>query len=165
MNYFEFYDLKPSWNINLEELRQKYYAKSKSLHPDYFTLSTQEEQAEMLEMTALNNKAFKTLMDRMLRIRYILQMHNVLPEEGQAKLPQDFLMQMMDLNENLMEMQFDPQLKETVQKEMKDQIEVLEAGVQNIININDMSENSLNIMVEFYLKHKYFNRLKAQIPS
>ena len=42
-----------------------------------------------------------------LRMRYILELEGSLGEEGQNQIPQDFLMEMMEINEALMELEFD----------------------------------------------------------
>merc|ERR1712127_1087704 len=62
---------------------------------------------EVLELSTLNNNAFKTLSNFDKRMKYILELKEVLGEEGKNKIPQEFLMEMMEINENLMELEFD----------------------------------------------------------
>ena len=76
-------------------------------HPDFFTLDGIEKQMEALEVSTLNNKAYNTLKDFDRRLKYILEEKSVLKEEGSNNLPQEFLMEMMKVNEAVMDLQFD----------------------------------------------------------
>lgn len=107
-NYFEFYDLPLSFNVDESQLKKKFYAHSKQFHPDFYVNELQEKQDEILELSTLNNKAYKVLSDPLKRIEYILELNDMLAEGDKYTLPQDFLMDMMDVNEALMDMEFDP---------------------------------------------------------
>lgn len=108
INYFEFYDLPISFGIDEQKLKKKFYELSKRYHPDFYVNEDEEKQAEILELSTLNNKAFQVLSDPLKRIEYILALQNLLADGDKYVLPQDFLMDMMDVNEALMEMEFDP---------------------------------------------------------
>ena len=73
----------------------------KNIHPDFFTQATEYEQAEALETSSQINKALKTLKNEDETIKYVLQLKGVLEEEEKYQLPPDFLMEVMELNENL----------------------------------------------------------------
>ena len=107
-NYFEFYDLPLSFNVDESQLKKKFYAHSKQFHPDFYVNEPQEKQDEILELSTLNNKAYKILSDPLKRIEYILGLNEMLAEGDKYTLPQDFLMDMMDVNEALMDMELDP---------------------------------------------------------
>ncbi|WP_291400767.1 Fe-S protein assembly co-chaperone HscB [Daejeonella sp.] len=107
INYFEFYDLPISFGIDEQKLKKKFYELSKRYHPDFYVNEDEEKQAEILELSTLNNKAFQVLSDPLKRIEYILALQNLLADGDKYVLPQDFLMDMMDVNEALMEMEFD----------------------------------------------------------
>ena len=107
MNYFEFFEIPISFKVDEAALKRIFYANSKKYHPDFYTLESEEKQAEILELSTLNNQAYKTLSDFDKRMKYILDLKEILAEEGQNQLPQSFLMEMMDINEVLMELEFD----------------------------------------------------------
>lgn len=107
INYFEFYDLPISFGIDEQQLKKKFYELSKRYHPDFYVNEDEEKQAEILELSTLNNKAFQVLSDSLKRIEYVLSLHNMLADGDKHVLPQEFLMDMMDVNEALMEMEFD----------------------------------------------------------
>ena len=107
-NYFEFYGLPESLELDEHLLKKKFYAHSRSFHPDFHTLASEEEQEKMLLQASLNNIAYKTLASFDSRLKHLLTLHGKLETEGENKVPQDFLMEMMDLNEGLMELEMEP---------------------------------------------------------
>ena len=107
-SYFELYDLPLSFKVDETRLKKKFYALSKEYHPDFHANEPQEKQDEVLDLSTFNNKAYKVLSDPLKRIEYILELHDMLAEGDKYTLPQDFLMDMMDVNEAMMDMEFDP---------------------------------------------------------
>ncbi len=107
-SYFEFYDLPLAFSIDEAQLKKKFYALSKEYHPDFHANEPQDKQDEILELSTINNKAYKVLSDPLKRIEYILELHDLIAEGDKYTLPQDFLMDMMDVNEALMDMEYDP---------------------------------------------------------
>lgn len=106
-NYFQLYELPLSFHVDEALLKKKFYELSKRFHPDFYVNESAEKQAEILELSTENNKAYQVLSDPLKRIEYILSLNNMLAEGDKYVLPQDFLMDMMDINEALMEMEFD----------------------------------------------------------
>jgi len=164
MNYFEFYDIPISFKVNAAALKKTFYKNSKKYHPDFFTLESEEKQAEILELSTLNNKAYQTLTDFDARMKYVLELKGVLGEEGKNQIPQDFLMEMMDINEALMELEFD--FDEPTYQKAKSNIESLDnqlfEEVQSIIaNYEDetASEKNLHLLKTFFLKKRYLLRI------
>lgn len=107
MNYFELYELPLSLRLDEALLKRKFYELSKRYHPDFYINETPEKQAEILELSTLNNKAYQVLSNPQKRIEYVLALKGLMAEEGQYQLPQDFLMEMMEVNEALMDLEFD----------------------------------------------------------
>ena len=170
MNYFEFYDLPISFNPDQEIVKQKFYALSKKYHPDFYINEDQAKQDEVLELSTLNNKAFQVLKDPQKRLHYILQLKNQLGEEENYALPQSFLMEMMDVNEALMDLEFDP---DTIKIEtIKIQVNDLEQGLANeLANLTstfdsasiDEQESLLISIKDIYFRNKYLWRIKESI--
>lgn len=106
-NYFELYELPLSFHIDDAQLKKKFYELSKRFHPDFYVNEPDEKQREILELSTLNNKAYQVLSEPLKRIEYILSLNDLLTEGDKYVLPQDFLMDMMDVNEALMEMEFE----------------------------------------------------------
>jgi molecular chaperone HscB len=170
MNHFEFYKIPLSFKIDEAALKRIFYANSKQFHPDFFTLESEEKQAEILELSTLNTEAYKTLSDFDKRMKYILDLKGVMGNEGENKLPQDFLMDMMDINEALMELEMD--YDEITHKKVLDDVQILEN--QLFIEVKDIIENyeedktpqySLEEVKYFYLKKRYLLRIRENLTK
>jgi molecular chaperone HscB len=108
LNYFELYGLPESFLLDEQLIKKKYYALSRAYHPDFHAGESPQKQQEMLELATHNTNAFRTLSDFDLRMQYILQVHGLLEEGQKSGMPADFLMEMMEINEQIMELELDP---------------------------------------------------------
>jgi molecular chaperone HscB len=170
MTYFDFYNIPISFKVDAVALKQMFYANSKKYHPDFFTMAGAEKQAEILELSTLNTQAYKTLSDFDKRMKYILELKGIMAEEGKNTIPQDFLMDMMDINETLMELEFDFD-PEAHQKLLKD-VEVIEnqlfTDIQPLIENYPNTEGEaecLELIKNFYLKKRYLLRIRENLTK
>ena len=170
MNYFEFYNIPLGFKIDEAALKRTFYANSKQFHPDFFTLESEEKQAEILELSTLNTEAYKTLSDFEKRMKYILDLKGVMGKEGENKLPQDFLMDMMDINEALMDLDMD--YDEPTHKKVLADVQTLEN--QLFMEVKDTLENyqdgitptsELEEVKKFYLKKRYLLRIRENLSK
>jgi molecular chaperone HscB len=164
MNYFEFYNIPISFNVDAAALKKTFYSHSKKYHPDFFTLESEEEQAKILELSTLNTQAYKTLSDSERRMKYVLELTGAMGAEGQNKLPQDFLGDMMDINEAIMELEFEPDAEviERVKKEVQDIDSQLVADIKPVLDNykhGETSEAALQDVKIFFLKKRYLLRI------
>ncbi len=107
MTYFEFYNIQPTFTPNQKLVKQKFYELSRTYHPDFFVNESEEKQQEILELSTYNNKAFQTLSNHNKLIEYLLSLNGEISESEKYALPQSFLLEMMDVNEALMELEFE----------------------------------------------------------
>ncbi len=164
MNYFEFYDMDISFEIDGAELRNKYISMSKKYHPDHHAEADPNELMDALQQSSFNNQAYKTLKDEDLRMRYILELHDILDDSG-ASLPQNFLMEMMDLNEELMELNTNDKKNvlafgkkiEDIHRQLREKLKPALLGYPT------NPEQSLPQIKDYYLKKKYLERLRENI--
>jgi molecular chaperone HscB len=170
MNYFDFFDTPVSFAVDEAALRRKYYANSKKYHPDFYTLESEEKQAEILELSTLNNQAYNTLADFDKRMKYILDLKDVLEEEGKNQIPQDFLMEMMEINEKLMELEFDfdADTYRSVQQELEQQKAAIYREIAPIVeNYDDKkaTDEELKKVKDYYLKKRYLLRIQENLSK
>jgi molecular chaperone HscB len=168
MNYFEFFELPLSPKIDLGALKQKFYANSRAFHPDFYTLESPEKQAEVLEQSTLNNQAYKTLANPDARLKYFLEAKGVLAEEGQNQVPQDFLMEMMEINEALMELEFedDAEVREKVIGQVNELEDRLEGEVVDLLEDyrdEEATAAELTRLKDYYLKRRYLVRMRENL--
>ena len=167
-NYFQHFDLTPSFNLDAGSLKKKFLLLSREFHPDFHTDKTEKEQAEILQLSSYNNTAYKVLNQFDSRFKYILSMHGVDFEEGKQSLPQMFLMEMMDFNEKLMDVQMEGDLSklDELKTELKEIEEGLYSGVSSIIEgyeKDKISKSELATLKEYYFKKKYLLRIHENL--
>ncbi len=168
MDYFELFNIPVSLFVDASSIKKKFYELSRKYHPDFFSNTSEEEQSEALEMSALLNKALKTLSNADETIKYVLQLKGLLEEEEKYQLPPDFLMDVMDINEQLMDAKMDgDEAKTTALKEQiaNLQIEIYEP-VKSIVESYQegiTSEKELLQVKKYYFQKKYLARMLSTI--
>ena len=131
----------------------------KKYHPDFFTQNNEAEQDEALEKSSAINKALKVFQNKDSTIKYVLQLKGLLEEEEKYQLRPDFLMEVMELNEQL-------------SAESTTAIEVFEkeiySEVSSIIDgYNDTSTTTAELLKvkEYYFKKKYLLRILERLDD
>jgi molecular chaperone HscB len=166
MTYFELFDIPVALHVNVATIKTKFYQLSRQYHPDFFSQATSYEQEEVLEKSSLVNKAFKTFTDKEATLKYVLQLKGLLEDEEKYKLPPDFLMEMMALNEALMDARMEAnEAKITSCKlQVSSTVNEIYEPVKSIIeNYKDgvTTEKELLQVKDYYFKKKYLTRILA----
>ncbi|WP_026899154.1 Fe-S protein assembly co-chaperone HscB [Daejeonella oryzae] len=170
MNYFEFYELPVLFHVNETEVKKKFYELSKKYHPDFFANESEARQQEILELSTLNNKAYQVLSHPLKRIEYILGLNNLMAEGDKYQLPQDFLMDMMDVNEALMEQEFEPDA--AALDSISRQVDEIEKKLFDELKVNTESfdrepleqhENTLLKIKDIWYRQKYLLRIRESL--
>jgi molecular chaperone HscB len=170
MNYFEFYDLPVSFSVNEEEVKKKYIELSRKYHPDYFSTDSPEKQQESLNLSTFNTKAFQTLSDEDRRMKYVLELKNLIQEGERHDLPDDFLLEMMELNEAINEIKSGKNLESRSQIEAKvhSMLDGLRMQIEPLLKEYDhqnASDSDLRKIKEYYYKRKYLLRIKESLDT
>ncbi|HTD39988.1 MAG TPA: Fe-S protein assembly co-chaperone HscB [Mucilaginibacter sp.] len=169
INYFEFYDIPESFHPDVAALKKKFYQLSKEYHPDFYANEADEKQQEILELSTINNKAWQTLSDSAKRTEYILRQHELLVDGAKPALPADFLMEMMDINERLMEIDDAEQWAEINSEVLAvddDINQKLHSLTKDYHQLDDTAKESrLNEILDIYYRQKYLLRIKESLNT
>ena len=169
INYFDFYAIPESFHPDVTLLKKKFYELSKQYHPDFYANENDEKQQEILELSTINNKAWQTLSDPARRLEYILRQHELLVDGAKPALPADFLMEMMDINERLMEVDDADQLAEmnaevlAVDGDINLKLHHLTVGYAQLDDT--AKESRLNDILDIYYRQKYLLRIKESLNT
>lgn len=170
-NYFELYNLPETFLLDEKALKTKYYQLSREYHPDFYANESPEKQQEILQLSTQNTNAYRTLSDSDSRMQYILKQHNLL-EEGKNEIPSDFLMEMMDINEELMELEFDFDADKLHQigEQSNGIMAQLDADILPVLQRYPelegvTKEEALEQVKTYYLKKKYLLRIKETLSK
>lgn len=170
VNYFDFFDLPVAPTVDQALLKRRYYEKSRAYHPDFHTLADRAQQSESLEQSTVTNQAYQTLRDSDRRLQYFLELKGALAEEGKNEVPQDFLMEMMEINESMMELEFDstPSARQRVETQINALDQTLTASVQSILDEYQdavVKEAELSALKDYYLKRRYLLRIRDNLAT
>ena len=88
MQYYEALGLEPRLSLDADDLKKRFYERSRQWHPDRFSRAGAVEQQLALDMTAVLNDAFRTLRDPVARAEYFLKEHGIeLSKDAPPDLP------------------------------------------------------------------------------
>jgi len=106
-DYFTVFGLPRKLGVDGEALRRRFYELSRQHHPDFHQGVDAERQAEVLDQSALVNRAYRALREPLARVEYLIAL-----EEGREvregapakpKAPRELLEEMMEVQEALEE--------------------------------------------------------------
>jgi molecular chaperone HscB len=101
MLFYEAFGLTPALSLDAEDLKKRFYERSRQWHPDRFSRASPEEQQKALDMTSTLNDAFRTLRDPVARAEYFLKENGI---ELSKEAPPELLEEVFELNMALEEL-------------------------------------------------------------
>lgn len=170
-DYFEFYELPVQFHPDLTVVKAKFYAFSKKFHPDFYANESEEKQQEVLDLSTLNNKAYQVLNHPAKRLKYVLELKGIVENDEGYQLPQSFLMDMMDVNEALMDLEFEPDAIKLLQ--VSEDVNRMEMQLNDALDELTMqfdknpaeSESLLGPIKDIFYRQKYIARIRERLPK
>ena len=106
-DYFEVFGLPRKLQVDLDALQRRFYELSRRYHPDFHQGGDATAQAQVLEASALVNRAYRALRDPVARVEYVIALEEgrEVREETSARptAPMDLLEEMLEVQEALEE--------------------------------------------------------------
>ena len=162
-NYFELFEIPVTLKPEPQLLRGKFLELSRKYHPDFYMRSSPGAQEEALGRSALLNRAWKTFQDPDATIRYVLMSKGLMQEEEKYELPPDFLMEVLDINEEVMDAAApDPQLLNRLDELQKEIYEPVQDIIENYEEAVHQEKELLRVK-EYYYKKKYLDRIRREL--
>lgn len=101
-NHFELFELPVTFEIDQQQLADRYRQLQRSVHPDRFANAPDRQRRLSVQRAAQINEAFQTLKSELKRARYLLQLQGVELNDEQGTIQDaDFLLEQMTLRESL----------------------------------------------------------------
>lgn len=143
-NPFALFDLPVQFQVDFNQLSQRYLALQKSLHPDNFSARSTTEQRLAVQKSAEINDALHILKDPILRAEAIIQFHTGEQQDIEQKSNRDmaFLMQQMEWRETLesIEENQDEDELESFSQDINQQQKTILAQLETALNHQQWSE-------------------------
>lgn len=161
--YFNLFQLEPSFNIDTEALEQTYRALAARFHPDKFASASAFEQKQAVMMSSTINDAYRTLKSPIDRAAYLLKSQNIdadAPEH--TSFSPEFLMQQMEWRETLMDAQME---------QNHDAVRALDQEIQNAQSslyqdLQQAFEQQDYESAAQWVRHgRFLNKLRKEIAS
>ena len=101
-NHFELLGLAPAFALETGQLDRSYREIQSKIHPNRFPHAGDAERRASMQWTTQVNEAYRTLKSPVQRAKYLLELNGVdVAFESNTAMPADFLMEQMELRENL----------------------------------------------------------------
>lgn len=168
-NYFELYSMPVTFRPDQVEVKSRFYELSRLYHPDRFAQVGGAELAKALQLSAMNNDAYKVLRSKDATMAYILKLHGVLEDEEKYALPPAFLMEMMDINEAVSEYEMEPtneDARNMAVNAMNEQLELWEDATKLLVDRYEKGDRSEELLLQIkdqYFRKKYLLRIQERI--
>ena len=104
-DHFQFMGLPRRLRIDVEDLERRFYALSRTFHPDFYQNAESYEQRVSLENSAILNRAYRDLREPFARTEYLVKLVSGSDIELVPAPPDEFLEQVFEFNERLEEFQ------------------------------------------------------------
>lgn len=167
MNYFSLFEIPESLKVDEAAIMKAYYRLSRQYHPDANIKAGEAEQAEAERMSAMINQARQVLSRADLRLEYLLELHGVITPDEKYQLPAGFLAEMMEVNEKVMELEFDQDAEamRVLQNEVVALEEIVAAPVKEYFTTDELqlSAGVAQSLKEYYYKKKYLQRIRERL--
>lgn len=152
-DYFSFYGFEPVFDLPADQLKQAFLEKTKIYHPDFYANDPKSYNVAVMA-SAYNNLAYKTLNSEISRATYLLELKA--PNMEKRQLPQAFLMEMLELNEEMDDMNEDKRY------ELEDKIDAYRKQSLEAIRQTASAEKWDELQM-LMLEWKYLERLKDRL--
>ena len=110
-DHFQLFGLSQSFALDVEALERAYRDIQSRVHPDRYARAGDAERRASMQWATRVNEAYRTLRNPVTRAKHLLELHGVdVAFETNTAMPADFLMEQMELREELSELrgQSDP---------------------------------------------------------
>lgn len=96
---YDLFDLAPAWDVDLDDLRQRYETLQRAVHPDRFVGADEREKRMAVAWAARVNDAYQALRRPLERARVLMARLGIEPSETSGTADPEFLMEQMALRE------------------------------------------------------------------
>ena len=163
MNYFELFEIPPQFEVDTKKLKPKFLELSRKFHPDFNTNEDETGLQRVMEISSAVNKGWQLFQDPMATLKYVLEMTGSISEQENTKLSEDFLMEMMELNEQITDSEQNQLLD--IKEKIYQYEQALYSGVKKLLisSPSATSETDLEKIKEYFYQRKYLDRIQERI--
>lgn len=157
-NYFELFQLAPTYEIEISRLKLRYYELQQQFHPDQYQEPAEKRQASQL--SAYINDAYQTLQCALKRAAYLLSLQGIELDQTQTiALSPDFLMEQMALRERLVECKSDKTLLKAF---LEDMIQCIHRNEVKLARLFESWSENIDNIKNIITEMQFYQKLKTE---
>jgi len=170
IDYFEVLGFPVCFEINSDDLEERYKRLSLVLHPDFFEAAPEEEKRLSEKASAMLNTAYSTLREPTSRAGYLLFLYTKEKNLNERTLPDGFFQEMVFLQESLDELleSSDSSDLNNMNEDLRTRHKEIESYYAPLFkNFKDLPEDSdiLQQLQTHLNAERYLRRLLDRIPA
>uniref|UniRef100_A0A1I8NNR7 J domain-containing protein n=1 Tax=Stomoxys calcitrans TaxID=35570 RepID=A0A1I8NNR7_STOCA len=159
VNYFELLQFPQSFALETSALTKRFRQLQSVVHPDKFSNKSSREQTNSADWSSLINKAYKTLLIPIERGQYLLKLNGRQIPQDNSALDKEFLMEMMERNEEVEEANSKKELEE-IHERLSGELHEKVAVLAKVFADNNL-EKATSLLVEM----KYLLSIQKTIKN
>ena len=164
--HFELFELPISFEIDLQDLSQRYRELQRVVHPDKFVNASDRERLLSVEKAAAINEAYQVLKSPQRRARYMLELQSVsFDDESDMALDPAFLMEQIELREALSELKQtdDPMASlNKIMTDIKKRIASVLSSLADGLDQGQLDDSQKNELKQQIHKMQFLNKLQEE---
>lgn len=164
--HFELFELPVSFEIDLQDLSQRYRELQRVVHPDKFVNASDRERRLSVEKAAAINEAYQILKTPQRRARYMLELQSVsFDDENDTALDPAFLMEQIELREALSELSQtdDPMASlNNIMADIKKRITAVLFDIREGLEQEQLDETQKSSLKQLIHKMQFLNKLQQE---
>lgn len=164
--HFELFELPVSFEIDLQDLSQRYRELQRVVHPDKFVNASDRERRLSVEKAAAINEAYQILKSPQRRARYMLELQSVsFDDEKDTALDPAFLMEQIELREALSELSQteDPMASlNNIMADIKKRITTVLLAIREGLEQEQLDETQKSSLKQLVHKMQFLNKLQQE---
>ncbi|KAL4227390.1 hypothetical protein ACF0H5_012832 [Mactra antiquata] len=160
MTFFQVMKCNETFNIDVQLLSELHKDLQRKLHPDRYSQKSKEERLLAEQQSAFINKAYNTLLKPLSRGLYLLELHNDPIEESNSDVDPEFLMEVMEVNEDIAEASTDMDALLKVENINSAKINLCLKEISKTFKDNDIPSAKRHL-----IKLKYFTNIDDKLKE
>jgi molecular chaperone HscB len=161
-DYFALFQLKPQFKIDRQALESAYLTVQKKVHPDMHAQASDSDKRVSMQLSALANSAYRTLMNPIQRGLYMCSRNGVDPQlETNTAMPAQFLMQQMEWRETLDDVRDQPTELDQLYKE----VEITRANLLKEVELAIDEANDFDLAAKQLRALLFIDKFSAELED
>jgi molecular chaperone HscB len=161
-DYFALFQLKPQFKIDRQALESAYLTVQQKVHPDMHAQASDSDKRVSMQLSALANSAYRTLMNPIQRGLYMCARNGVDPQlETNTAMPAQFLMQQMEWRETLDDVRDQPTELDQLYKE----VEITRANLLKEVELAIDEANDFDLAAKQLRALLFIDKFSAELED